>query len=87
MAINSQGSGITVVTNVGGELVDNDEFVAYKAHVEHSRDSLPQSERPWASNYVPPKPFEPIDDDVPAIPEDATISKVNQKDLKTRNIK
>ena len=86
MPINSQGSGITVVTNVGGELVDNDEYMVYKAHIEHNKESVTQSERPWASSYQPPGgPTE--QEAVSPITEDVTISKVNQKDLKTRNIK
>jgi len=84
MPVNSQGSSLSVVTNVGGQMLDNDEYVAQRASREHNYESEPQSERAWASNYQPEPIY--VEDVAPVIPDPAVAAAV-KKDLKKRNLK
>jgi hypothetical protein len=84
MAINTQGSSITTVTNVNNNLVDHDQFMEAKYHIEHNRDSVPQDHTPWATTY---KPEQVLQEEPPSpVVEDTKLSKANKKDLKARNL-
>jgi hypothetical protein len=77
MAINGQGSSITSVTNVGDNIVDHEQFMLDKYHIEHNQGSLPQEPTPQqVQQQVTPIP----------VTEDAKLSKANKKDLKSRNL-
>jgi hypothetical protein len=83
MAVNNYGTNLRVETNVQGNLVDNDEYVATKAAYEHNLQAQP-SENAWAANhkdrlqnlYQPESSFE----------ADPTVLAANKQDLKIRNL-
>ena len=80
MPINTHGSGIQVITNVGGDLLDNDEFVAQRAHAEHTVQAT--SDLPWSQSYKADEvPF--IEDTDPAQPDPA-LDAAHQKDLRNK---
>lgn len=81
MPINTHNSGIRVTTNVGGELVDNDEFVAAKANYEHNLEAMPQDTQSWATNY---KPREVFFEDTTSIQLDQQLEAANARDLKNK---
>ena len=91
MPINTFNSNLQVVTNVNGDLWDNDEFTAQKAHAEHTRESEPQSERSWATTYVSPAEQEEALQNLYAketeIEIDPSIEQAHKNDLKIKNIR
>ena len=91
MPVNTFGSSLRVTTNVGGQEVDNDQFVGDKAHYEHTRDSEPQSDRAWATTYVPPAEQEEALQNLYAketeIEIDPSLEQAHKNDLKIKNIR
>jgi hypothetical protein len=86
MAINNfaRGNGIRTETNVQGTFVDNDEYVASRAHDEHNHVNTTS---PWGQGYQPPQP-EPIWQEEPAPPLvlDDELKAAIKRDLRIRNI-
>ena len=91
MAVNTFGSNLRVVTNVGGDLLDNDEFTAHKAHAEHNRESEPQSERSWATTYVSPaeqeEALQKLYTKETEIEIDHSLQQAHRHDLQIKNIR
>lgn len=87
MPINNQGSNLQVITNVEGELVDNDEYVANRAYHEHNRESYPNNVA-WSKNYDPTLEEYPtyVEDKEP-IEDDDAIREATNQDLINRGIK
>lgn len=87
MAINTHGSHIKVETNVNGNVVDNDEYVAYKARLEHTRTE----NVPWSQSYVPPteeqeQQLKELYEKKVEVKEDPTILTANRELLKAKGI-
>ena len=86
MPINTFNSNLRVETNVNGNLWDNDEFVAQKAHSEHTVQET--SDLPWSQSYKPTN--EQALQDLYAkqgqIEVNPTISAANKQDLKIKNL-
>ena len=84
--INTFNTNLQVVTNVNGDLLDNDEFVAQKAHAEHNDQET--SDLPWSQSYKPSN--EQVLQDLYTkqgqIEADQSISDANKQDLKIKNL-
>jgi hypothetical protein len=84
--VNTFGSGLRVETNVGGEMVDNEEYIQYQNNQKHSH----HPDQPWHRGYtasveealvkdlLEPK-HEPVEDD-------PQLRAAINKDLKTKGI-
>ena len=86
MPINTFDSNLRVVTNVNGDLWDNDEFVAQKAHSEHNDQET--SDNPWSQSYNPnnEQALQDLYTKQTQIDVDPTISDANKQDLKIKNL-
>ena len=84
--INTFDSNLRVVTNVNGDLWDNDEFVAQKAHAEHNDQET--SDNPWSQSYNPnnEQALQDLYTKQTQIDVDPTISDANKQDLKIKNL-
>ena len=100
MAINSNDSGITAVTNLGGELVDTEEAQVRKAVENHNPPdnrasvmrpmgvSKPETVEEPMGSQSSPKPKRGKAKIKQASPEEsAALIDANNKDLNTRNIR
>ena len=79
--------GIRVETVVGdGQVVDNDQWVADRAHREHQT----QANEPWSQGYMAPGELEEkiaaLYDEFAPVEADPEIINANRQDLKTRNL-
>ena len=86
MPINTFGSNLQVVTNVNGDLLDNDEFTAQKAHAEHNDQET--SDLPWSQSYKPnnEQVLQELYTKQEQIEVDQSISDANKQDLKIKNL-
>ena len=76
--------GIRVETMTHNGPVDNDAFVANKAHEEHSAVDCSV---PWSQSYRPDTPEEPLYvDDISDVEIDPDILQANRNDLRIRNL-
>jgi hypothetical protein len=85
MPINTHSSGIRVTTNIAGQEVDNDSYVASKAAYEHNQQSMP-SPNPWSTSYQPstePHPTAPVGE---PIPDDDGLRRAVNNNLKRLGI-
>ena len=79
MPINTNGSSIRVETNIQGTIVDNDEWVATKAYLEHHNNDVNAEE---LNNKALEDLYNPKSKTV----NDLRIRKANKDDLKLRSI-
>ena len=86
MPINTFDTNLRVVTNVNGDLLDNDEFVAQKAHAEHNDQAT--SDLPWSQSCKPnnEQVLQDLYTKQAQIEVDPTISDANKLDLKIKNL-
>jgi hypothetical protein len=86
MAINNytgRAHGIRTETNVQGTFVDNDEYVASRAHDEHN----PQpSDNPWSTTYRHNREVIWQEEPTPPLQLDPELKAAIKRDLKIRNI-
>jgi hypothetical protein len=84
MPVNTFNSGLRVETNVGGEVVDNDEYIAQKNNWEHSHHPT----EPWQRGYQAEVQEELLQDILmpksdPIEPDPALLT-ANRNDLKIK---
>jgi hypothetical protein len=86
MPVNTFRSNLRVATNVGGELVDNDEYQSSKAQAEHQVQL--SSDNPWSQSYTSPdeKALQDLYTKEAEVKEDATIKAAHLNDLKIRRL-
>ena len=86
MPVNTFGSNLQVVTNVNGDLLDNDEFTAQKAHAKHNEQET--SDLPWSQSYKPnnEQVLQELYTKQEQIEVDQSISDANKQDLKIKNL-
>lgn len=80
MAVNNYGTNLRVVTNVQGNIVDNDEYVATRAAYEHNNQAKVEptsSQRERLKVMYAPEIV---------VEEDPALIAANIKDLKNRNL-
>jgi hypothetical protein len=86
MAINNysgRANSIRTETNVQGTFVDNDEYVASRAHNEHN----PQpSDNPWSTTYKPNREVIWQEEPQPPLVLDDALKTALKNDLKIRGI-
>jgi hypothetical protein len=86
MPINTHGSNIRVETNVEGQMVDNDEWVAERAYREHQTTPT----EPWHQGYeeqqLLKQKIQELYEEFAPVEADPEIINANRKDLKTRNL-
>ena len=79
MAINTNGSGIRVETNIQGTIVNNDDWIATKAYIEHHSNDANAEE-------LNNKALEDLYNPKTRASKDRRISKANNQDLRNRSI-
>jgi len=79
MAINSHGSNLEVVTNVQGNIVNNDEWLKTKAYIEHHANE-PEGDELRA------KALDDLYNPKVKVAKDKRITAASNKDLRNRNI-
>lgn len=95
MPINNQtkydeGPGIRVETNVNGNIVDNDQWVQDKAHLEHTQ--VPNE--PWAQGFEQAqaeqeemqRKIRELYEEFTGVTPDPSLIEANLNDLKLRNL-
>jgi hypothetical protein len=86
MPVNTFGSGLRVETNVGGELVDNEEFIQYQNNQKHSH----HPSEPWQRGYQAEVDEALVKELLEPTPEpfeaDPALIKANNNDLKIRRL-
>jgi hypothetical protein len=87
MPVNTFKSNLKVETNVGGELVDNDEYQATKANAEHQVQL--HSENLWSQSYVSPdeQALQDLYNKEVKVEEDLSLIAANKQDLKIKGLR
>jgi hypothetical protein len=86
MPVNTFHSNLRVETNVGGELVDNDEYQSSKAKAEHQVQL--NSTNPWSQSYNAPdeQTLRDLYTKESQVEPDPSLQQANKQDLKIRNL-
>jgi len=79
MAINTNGSNLQVVTNVQGNMVDNDEWLKTKSYVDHHSNAADAVE-------INSKALDELYNPQPKIKKDSRVTRASNKDLRNRAI-
>jgi hypothetical protein len=87
MPVNTFNSGLRVETNVGGEMVDNEEFIKHQNNYRHTQ----HPDQPWQRGYTAAVEEELVKDLLEPkhepVADDPKLRAANNNDLKIKGIR